>query len=167
LEDMSENIARNVRIYRLVGKAGALLLFAGCFVPILSDRQTSTVENFFGGLAQLSRGYSNETVLEVLLCFTLLVVSSHCLMTVILGQVENLRMPAIQAWVVLLVTYSYYFGLVIPIHYGADWGWSVLFLGATLLTFGSFRARRELEEEEEPGTPDRAHETQSGKRTKK
>jgi hypothetical protein len=88
-------------------------------------------------------------------------------MTVILGQVENLRMPAVQAWVVLLVTYSYYFGLVIPIHYGADWGWSVLFLGATLLTFGAFRARRELEEEEEPGTPDRTHELQSGKRTKK
>jgi hypothetical protein len=165
---MPENIARNVRIYRLVGKAGALFLFAGCFVPILSDRQTSTVENFFGGLGQLSRGYTNETVLEVLLCFTLLIVSSHCLMTVILGQVENLRMPAIQAWVVLLVSYSYYFGLVIPIHYGADWGWSVLFLGATLLTFGSFRAYRELqEEEEEPGTPDRAHEPQSGKHTKK
>jgi hypothetical protein len=152
---MSENIKRNVQIFRLIGKAGALLLFAGCFVPIMSDRGSSVVENFFGGLAQLSRGYTNETVLEVLLCFTLLVVSSHCLMTVIIGQVEKLRMPAIQAWVVLLVTYSYYFGLVIPIHFGADWGWSVLFLGATLLTFGSFRAYRELEEERQEKTPDR------------
>ena len=43
---------------------------------------------------------------------------------------------AIQAWVILLVSYSYYFGSVIPLHYGADWGWSVLYLGATLLTFG-------------------------------
>jgi hypothetical protein len=152
---MAENVTRTVRIYRLVGKAGALILFVGCFMPILSDRGSSVAENFFSGLAQLSRGYTNAIILEVLLSFTLLVVASHCLMTVILGQVERLRMPAIQAWVVLLVTYSYYFGLIIPIHFGADWGWPVLYLGATLLTFGAFRAYRELEDEREESTPDR------------
>lgn|GEM_PF-5658743 len=149
---MPENIARNVRIYRLIGKAGALILFAGCFMPIQVERQSSTVENLFGGIAQLSRGYANETLLQVLLSLTLLIVSSHCVMTIILGQVEQLRMPAIQAWVVLIASYSCYFGGFLPIHYGADWGWSVLFFGATLLTFGSFRAHRELEEERAPGT---------------
>jgi hypothetical protein len=152
---MAEKITRAVRIYRLIGKAGALILFIGCFMPILTDQGSSVAENFFGGIAQLSRGYSNTTALQVLLSFTLLVVSSHCLMTIILGQVENLRMQAIQAWVVLLVSYSYYFGLIIPIHFGADWGWSVLFLGATLVTFGAFRAYRELEDEREDRTPDR------------
>ncbi|MFH1116117.1 MAG: hypothetical protein V1792_19565, partial [Pseudomonadota bacterium] len=152
---MSENETRKVRVYRLIGKAGAFLLFAGCFMPIQTDRQSSTAENFMGGLSQLSRGYTNETTLQVLLCATLLIISSHCLMTVFLGKVEKLRIAAIQAWVVLLVSYSYYFGAVIPIHYGADWGWSVLFLGATLVTFGAFRAHRELEDEREQATPER------------
>lgn len=162
---MAENETRTVRIYRLIGKAGAFLLFGGCFMPIMSDRQSSAAENFMSGLAQLSRGYTNETALQVLLCATLLIVSSHCLMTVFLGKIEQLRFAAIQAWVILLVSYSYYFGSVIPLHYGADWGWSVLYLGATLLTFGAFRAYRELEDEREQATPERTREPKSGKGT--
>ena len=150
---MAEIETRKVRIYRLFGKAGAFLLLVGCFMPIMSDKRSSTVENLMSGLAQVSSGYTNETALQVLLCATLLIVSSHCVMTVFLGKVEQLRFAAIQAWVILLVSYSYYFGAVIPLHYGADWGWSVLFLGATLLTFGAFRAYRELEDQREQETP--------------
>lgn len=164
---MSQKVGRNVRIYRLIGKAGALILFTGCLLPVQADRHSSTVENFFGGVAQLSRGYTNATLLEVLLCFALLVVASHCLMTVIMGQVEQLRASGVQAWIVLLVSYGHYFGVVIPLHYGADWGWSVLFLGATLVTFGAFRAHGELEEMHESESPGRTLVTQNGKRTKR
>jgi len=116
-------------------------------------------------MGQLSRGYSNSTLLEVVLCFALLVAASHCLMTAITGQIERLRAPGVQAWVVLLISYSYYFGAVIPLHYGADWGWSVLFLGATLVTFGAFRAHSELEEIQEQGSQDRTRGSQIGKRS--
>jgi hypothetical protein len=88
-------------------------------------------------------------------------------MTAISGQVERLRAAGIQAWVILLISYSHYFGVVIPLHYGADWGWTVLYLGATLVTFGAFRAHSELTYMDEPESEDKTHQPQSGKRKKK
>lgn len=164
---MSENTKRSLKIYRTIGKAGAIILFLGCFLPVQTEQHTSIVQNFFGGMAQLSQGYTNAGLLEVILCFALLVVASQCLMTILSGQVERLRATGIQAWVILLITYSHYFGVVIPLHYGADWGWTVLFLGATLVTFGAFRANSELAEIDESESQDRTHGPRSGTRKKK
>ncbi|MEW6351733.1 MAG: hypothetical protein AB1646_22015 [Thermodesulfobacteriota bacterium] len=165
---MAENITKRVKIYQSVGKAGSFLLFAGCFCPILAGVQQSFADVFVASLGLLSRGDASGVGVDAMLSFMALLIASRCLFTALMGDVADLRSPAVQAWVVLLVSYTYYFGLVFPVHFGADWGWSVLFLGATLVAFGSFRSHAELEEEpesatEEPREPGRSP---HGKRNK-
>lgn len=154
---MSNNTAKKTGIYRNVGRAGTLILFAGCFFPILVDGRVSAAQIFFDGLVQVGRGASMEKGLEVLMAFMLLLMATRGITNAIVGKVEDMRGLAIQVWVVLVASYAYQFGTVFPIHPFADWGWSVLFLGATLLSVGSFWSHLEMEEPEKPLRNDSAY----------
>lgn len=139
----------NTSVFNYIGIIGSILLLIGCFCPIDASLKFSPVQLLFSRLQDIGRQSSANAWLEVLLVLTLLFVTVRSVMAALFGQVAKLRTPSIQIWVILVVFYSYYFGTPIPLHYGADWGWSVLFLGATLQTFGAFRSAMESEVDDE------------------
>lgn len=137
------------KIYRYLGIGGAVLLAIGCFCPIDANNDASPAYLFLSGLSHLGNQHSLAAGAQVLLAFWMLFIAGRSLLGALLGEVEDLRVTAIQAWVVILAFYWYYFGTPLPLHLSAGLGWSVLYLGATLLTFGSFRLAMELEDDEE------------------
>jgi hypothetical protein len=137
------------KVYRYLGIIGAILFVIGCFCPIDANNDASPAYLFLSGLSGLSQNQSMAAGAQVLLAFWMLFIAGRSLLGALLGGVEDLRVTAVQAWVVIIAFYWFYFGTPLPLHLAAGLGWSVLYLGATLLTFGSFRLAMELEDDEE------------------
>lgn len=150
---MTADNAAGSKIYGHVATVGSLVLLVGCFVSIDAGTDTSVVDIFVAGLSRLSRATFLESGLEILLTFVLLLTAARSLLLARLGEFYKLKIAAVQAWVVLLIFYAQHFGMVLPLNMRADWGCSVLFLGATLLAFGAFRSPTGSVEETGKQTP--------------
>lgn len=165
---MSNKKEKSVRFYEYMAMAGAALLAIGCFCPLDVPPESSPAQLLLNGLYALNKRYSMEVGLQVLLCFIVILTAARAVLLAFSGNVARLRGTAIQAWVVLLVFFCQYFGSPLPISMRTGWGWSVLFLGATLATFGSFRVSSIEQEGKEPekgagNLPQRMKEKRAGK----